>query len=336
MEILITHYKEKEKTHPYINFLVDELAKKDVRVIGIKPFFRKNVFSNIKKLFQYRGGIVHIHWFPFNFETWLFFYFIFRLFRYKIVYTVHNIYPHECEWWKKFAARFLYNHSDALVVHYHQNKSKLISLGIRTPISIIPHPNFNYNYNKFTKESARDILGLKGHEKILLFFGAIREYKGLDDLLNAFKIVKKRFRDIKLLIVGSGKWSNFKLSISPNKDILFINEYVFDEDIEKYFKAVDLVVYPFKRIDGSGSLLLAYNFEKPFVTTKTGGIPEEVEKYGGGILANPCDPRDLARGVCEALKNPPSFSKQRNITWQDSALKYLDIYSQLSKLDERV
>jgi len=183
------------------------------------------------------------------------------------------------------------------------NASKLTSqFKIRT--AFIPLYDF-FPKRTYDSGALRSTLSLQ--KKVVLFFGLIRPYKGLEHLIEAFVEVKEQIRDISLLIVGESfvatSVSNTYEPLSRIQElglgdtVAVVNRYVADEDIFQYFDIADMLVAPYTSASQSAPVQLAYAFDTPVIATRVGGLAEVVEEGVSGYLAEPGDCGDLARQI---------------------------------------
>ena len=140
-----------------------------------------------------------------------------------------------------------------------------------------------------SKEEAREILDIPVDERVMLFFGFVREYKGLKHIINALPEITKELPNAKLYIVGDfdGDKERYLELIKEKKvetNIRIFDGYIPDDEVEKFFAACDLVVLPYESATQSGIVQIAYGFRKPVIVTNVGGLPEVVEdgKTGWG------------------------------------------------------
>jgi glycosyltransferase involved in cell wall biosynthesis len=142
----------------------------------------------------------------------------------------------------------------------------------------------------------------------ILFFGLIRPYKGLQDLLMVFNDLPREDVDSLWLTVVGETWSGytqprFLIENSPHRDhITFINEYVSDEVVAAAFSHADIVVLPYHRSSGSGALQVAMSWGIPVVVSRVGGLPEAAADYAGAIFVSPHDHEALKAGIRSAVK----------------------------------
>lgn len=217
---------------------------------------------------------------------------------YKIIYTAHNILSHdgrfverELRFRKEIATYF-----DHVLVHGELAKQRVIQeIGVDAyKIHVMPHGTYQGYYpNHATREVARQKLQIAQDKFVFLFFGNIKGYKGVDALLEAYKIIKSTRNDVVLLVAGRvfDKESESKLQAQANADptILFNTGFIEDSDVQYYFNAADLVVLPYKRVLTSGAALLSVAFECPVIAPRSGLIPELIEDGKHGYLFDSYD-----------------------------------------------
>lgn len=167
------------------------------------------------------------------------------------------------------------------------------------------HPTYNaFKFENLTAEEARKRLNIKEEEHVLLFFGFVREYKGLKHLLRAMPELKKTDPKIKLLVVGDfGEDEPEYMDLISKldiKDVLAIYKgYIPDKEVEQYFAASDLVVLPYESATQSGVVQMAYGFGKPVLVTEVGGLPDVVTDQKTGYVVTPKCPGEIAEKVQE-------------------------------------
>ena len=315
MKVLIMPYFNR---NPYQNLLAKALSKH-----GIKIEF-ENDFRLVKILNVMTGNrrpdILHIHWiYPYMMEKnkyksiLLSNLFILKLIMLKalgikIIWTVHNTLNHERQFisidlfYRKLLARV----SNKIIAHGEQAKSEIMELyGLskNSRVSIVHHGNYLDVYqNKISKIEARKRLKIDGKSRVLLYFGYIRQYKGIPELLNVFKRLKES--NVILLIIGNPKNKEvvelLKKECQNIKNVKLHLEYIHDDDIQIYMNAADFVVLPFKSILSSGSMMLALSFGKPIVAPDLGHINEILDKKGN-IVYDPNEKGALFKSVQTCL-----------------------------------
>jgi glycosyltransferase involved in cell wall biosynthesis len=184
----------------------------------------------------------------------------------------------------------------------------------------------------------RGEFGFNRQDKVILLFGAIRPYKGIDTALHAFSEVVKQLPEARLLIAGRlwERWDRYEdiindLSISDYIKKHF--EYIPSDEVEKFFLAADLVLLPYQHFDsqsGVGATALAFN--KPMIVTETGGLPELVADRL--YIVPPKDPNALAEKVIFCLKDSPRLARMseesrqisKEVSWDVIALETMLVY----------
>jgi len=262
----------------------------------------------------------------------------------KLVCTVHNVLPHERRTWHGPLHRSLYHTADQLIVHSRAAAHDLTAQ-FRIPearIHVIPHGNLLDFAHPVSPSHARRILQLAPTTRVLLFFGILRAYKGLEQLLHAMPRVRSVFPDVRLLIVGhvhrKTKVQPYRACIERLKlgDVIeWHPQYVPHMELGVFFGAADLVVLPYTAATDSGVLITAYTFGRPVVASATGGLPEAVEHGRSGLLIPPGDVEALADAIIQLLadearrKRMGEYARHLAETrhaWPGIARKTLEVY----------
>jgi glycosyltransferase involved in cell wall biosynthesis len=220
----------------------------------------------------------------------------------KIVYTAHNISTEARDkretWYHVLSLKALYRWTDAVIVHTEAMKQELCSrFHVREDkVTVIRHGlNVRIAVNNFSAADARIRLGIPADAKVVLFFGHIDAYKGLDVLLDAAREVMKEDPKVYLLIAGKLKRGaagiaplNKRLAATlPADRVMTRFEFVPPEEIEWYFAAADCTALPYRRIYQSGVLFLSYRFGVPVVATDIASFAEDILEGITGMLCPP-------------------------------------------------
>ncbi len=219
------------------------------------------------------------------------------------IFVCHNVFPHERFPLDKFLTRTVLKKGKAYITHSAMDAEDLKSI-VAAPnyeTTVLPVHN-SFKMKNLTKSQARLAADVPEDKKILLFFGFVREYKGLRHIINAMPEIVKYDSNIRLMIVGEFRSDkeNYleqikKLDVGNNIDI--VDGYIPDSGIEKYFAASDLIVLPYESATQSGIVQIAYGFEKPVIATDVGGLPEVVSDGKTGYIVEPKNPKALAEAV---------------------------------------
>ena len=252
----------------------------------------------------------------------------------KVIALIDNALPHERHFFDRPLAKWFFSACDGFITLSPSVSADLQSMVPAARFDEIPHPLYTHFGSKIPKEQAEDLLGLSHGPRNLLFFGLIREYKGLDVLLEAFRGLDERYR---LIVAGEpyGSFDKYKEIIEslPGKDrVVLHTDYIKDSDVKKYFSAADLVVLPYKSATQSGIAAISYHFDIPLVTTLTGSIGCAVQEAGTGIAVPPSDPAAVAgaieryfneEGVADSCKAAIAAEKER-LSWKNFCTALVD------------
>lgn len=223
----------------------------------------------------------------------------------KQLFVCHNVFPHERFVMDRTLTKMVLKNGDFFILHSEQDKKDLLSIKPDGTLKKTYIPTYNaFKLNDMSKDAARELLNLGQDEKVLLFFGFVREYKGLKWLIKAMPLIMKRLSGVKLLIVGdfgSDKEDYLKLieECQARDAIRIYDGYIPDSEVEKYFAACDLVACPYESATQSGIVQIAYGFEKPVIATRVGGLPEVVEDNKTGYIVESMQYEMLAAKICE-------------------------------------
>lgn len=228
----------------------------------------------------------------------------------KKLFVCHNVFPHERFPMDKFLTKLTLKNGDYFIVQSAQDEEDLKSIQSRAVYQKTVHPTYNtFKIQNLSKEQGRRLLQIKEEEKVLLFFGFIREYKGLKYLLDALPKVAEELPDVKLFIVGDFAGEEEKncyvnqIAERKMQDFVEIHDgYIPDGEVEKFFAAADLVVLPYESATQSGIVQIAYGFEKPVVVTNVGGLPEVVTDGKTGYVVEAKNSSALAEGIVKFFR----------------------------------
>ncbi len=292
-----------------------------------------------------KGRVVHAQWW--SFPLFPAFYSILLLSKIrskKIVITIHNVTPHENRLLGKISTKILLKIANKIIVHSNANKISLIEAYPKinsSDVAVIPHGILSPPGPAYTLDSARQKLGIPSSSHVVLFFGNIRPYKGLDMLLIAINLARTRISNLHLIIAGKSwqDWNLYEQQIDKLglRDITTIrNEFIPSEEIGLYFASADLVVLPYKNFDAqSGVGLTALNYGKPLMVTKEGGMSDLVSD--DIALLSPNDPIQLSEKIIRVFLEPDLLRKMANdsviiarqFQWSSIAQATLELYNEI-------
>jgi glycosyltransferase involved in cell wall biosynthesis len=234
---------------------------------------------------------------------------------------------------------------DRIIIHSEKGKEEIVDLFRvkSSKIHVIPHGDYKFFVPEkpISSAIAKTQIGISEECKTILFFGAIRENKGLKNILFALPQIKNKIHKVKLLIVGE-PWEDYnkyrKIIIDQGlTDCICENlDYIPNEKISLYFSASDLVVLPYYEITGSGVLQIAYAFGKPVVATDLEGFREVIEDGKNGYLVDLKNVNDLSEKCISILcdenkaKSMGRYSKKladTKFSWPNIAEKTIEVYN---------
>ena len=248
----------------------------------------------------------------------------------KIILITHNILPHERFFGSGIFLKIISLFTKKLVIHSSSEilKAEKINLPKNKILSSF-HPIYDIFFEE--KKYDTDKNYLPNGDKIFLFFGFIRPYKGIEILLDAFKIIQNKHKNISLFIVGENfNQKNSAIakkinSFSDNSKIFFIDQYIPNEDVGHYFHMADVVVLPYLEATQSGPLQIAYAFDKPVIASDLPAFRDCVENGISGYLFKPGDSEGLAQAMLMFLEKPLNQQDVRSVRRRFNWDKYVQI-----------
>jgi len=218
-----------------------------------------------------------------------------------IISIADNIIPHEKRPGDKSFTNYFINSVDGFVTMSKSVTDDLLSFDPEKPNLFSPHPLYDNFGEKVPKTKARGLLKLGEEERIILFFGIIRDYKGLDLLLKAMSDKDIKSKGIKLIVAGEfytdpEPYYEIIKNYSLDDAILMHDRFIPDSEVLQYFCASDLVVQPYKSATQSGVTQIAYHFDIPIITTDVGGLAEIVPDQKVGYVIDP-EPGEISSAI---------------------------------------
>jgi glycosyltransferase involved in cell wall biosynthesis len=239
----------------------------------------------------------------------------------------HNVLPHEQSRSDRALARLALGRADQLIVHSAAQQALAHELLPQSSVTVVAHPTYaSFQAHAWPQASARQQLQLAG--RVALFFGLVRPYKGLLDLIEALPQVLSEI-EVTLLVVGE-IWGDATVyrervqALGLTERVRFIDRYVSNDEAAMCFAAADLAVLPYRAATGSGVLQLAFGLGVPVVATRTGGMGEAVQDGVTGLLVEPGNVAELAGALARFFREDcgPSFRAaiaraQTDFGWHD-------------------
>lgn len=247
----------------------------------------------------------------------------------RIICIADNVIPHEKRFGDKPFTRYFLKSCDAFITMSEKVMSDLRQFQKEKPAKQVAHPLYDNFGDIIPKEAARKQLGLPENENIILFFGFIRRYKGLDMLLEAIAFIKKNHPEaLRFKLMVAGEFYEDEKSYQDQIDRLGIREHLIlrtdfipDSEVKYYCCAADAVIQPYRNATQSGVTPLAYHFEKPMVVTNVGGLPALVPDEKVGLVVEP-NPEAIAAGILRFYQLGEDFfiphlrSEKQKYSWE--------------------
>jgi len=228
----------------------------------------------------------------------------------QIVSILDNIIPHEKRLGDFFLSKLFVKKIHAFVAMSDQVMDDLGQFDTQKKRILSPHPLFDNFGAAVSREEALEKIKLNPAFRYVLFFGFIRDYKGLDLLLEAMADDEIRKMPIRLLVAGEyynneEQYQKIIKKFGIENQIILHNDFIADEDVRYYFCAADLIAQPYKTATQSGVTQIAYHFEKPMLVTNVGGLPEIVPHGKVGYVVEP-EPKPISKAIISFFKEEKS------------------------------
>ena len=229
----------------------------------------------------------------------------------KIISICHNIQPHEKNIVDKSLTKFYLKQFKKFILmsSFVENKLKLYKNNFNSRVRFLP---INIDYKtEFKKDDIKIEMGYDYNDKLILFFGLIRPYKGLDNLLYAVKDILLKNDNIKLIIAGEAyesldKYKSIINEYDINKNVVWIHEFLSNDMIEKLMIVSDLLVLPYKRASQSGVLSQAWQYNLPSIVTNVGGLSEYVDEGKSGYIVDSNNIHELEQKIVSFFNSDDS------------------------------
>ena len=224
----------------------------------------------------------------------------------RTVAILDNVIPHEPHWFDSPLTKYFLGGCDGFVTMAGSVTGELLALKKDAACTQLFHPLYDHFGERLPREEAEDRLGLRHGMKNLLFFGLIRDYKGLDILLEAFRGLPE---DYQLIVAGEpyGSFDKYAALIDslPGRDRVHVfPDYIRDSEVKQYFSAADVTVLPYRSATQSGISAISYHFEVPMIVTDVGGLKETVGDRGTGLLAPEPAPEPVRAQILRYFADP--------------------------------
>ena len=217
----------------------------------------------------------------------------------KRISVLDNVIPHEKRFFDGFCNRYFLNNNDGFIVMSDAVLNDLLSIKPEAKYLRVNHPVYDHFPALINQDEAQKQLGLDPSKKTILFFGFIRDYKGLDLLIQAMEDLDESYQ---LVIAGEvyGSFEKYQLLVNQSKAknrISLFNKYIGDDDVAIYFSASDVCVLPYKSATQSGITSISNHYNLPIIATNVGGLKETIHHEKTGLIVDVADSKEIASTI---------------------------------------
>lgn len=255
----------------------------------------------------------------------------------KVITLVHNAIPHEPRFFDKPLASLFFRQCDGFIVMSETVKQDVQALTTKDARCLLnPHPLYSHFGDKQPSAEAKKTLGLAADKKTLLFFGLIRDYKGLDLLIE----VMNRLDDTYQLLIAGECYGSFdkyaqQIAASSAKERIHVhNRYISDSDIPLFFSAAEALVLPYRTATQSGVVSVAYHFDLPMIATPVGDFPDSIQKPNTGVVVSEPTSAALTIGIEKVLDKSNYALYKAAIEKEKAALSWQKLTKRLHSFVE--
>jgi glycosyltransferase involved in cell wall biosynthesis len=259
----------------------------------------------------------------------------------KRISVLDNVIPHEKRFFDNWCNRYFLKRNDGFIVMSEKVLKDLLLYVPNARYIHVPHPVYNQFGEKLTRIAALQKLGLEkmAEKKIILFFGIIRDYKGLDLLLEAMAFLSD---DFQLIVAGEvyGSFQKYQDIIDNrqlNERVSLFTNYIGDDEVKDYFSAADVCVLPYKSATQSGITSISNHFELPLIATNVGGLAETIHHQKTGLIIEELEVKAIADSINHYFEANlkaqfEAAIKLQNLdnTWKNFAEKIVRFYHELN------
>jgi glycosyltransferase involved in cell wall biosynthesis len=217
----------------------------------------------------------------------------------KVITILDNVIPHEKRFFDESFTKYFLKQNHGFVVMSDSVKNDLLKLKPDARYIFHPHPLYDHFGQKVNSEEAKKKLNIPAGNKVILFFGFIRDYKGLDLLIDAMS----KLNDEYVLVIAGEVYGSFdkyteQIEKSGLKDKICLHvRYISDDEVPLFFSSADVCVLPYKSATQSGITSIAYHFDLPLIATDTGGLKESIDHNKSGLIVDSPDSNLIATAI---------------------------------------
>lgn len=260
----------------------------------------------------------------------------------RVICIADNMIPHEHRPGDRWFTKYFIGGVDGFIAMSHEVFDDIDKF-VKSPFrKFTPHPVYDHYGEIMNREEALGLLKLDDKFRYLLFFGFIRDYKGLDLLLQAMSNPILKEKKVKLIVAGefygkSEPYFQIIRELNLDDQVVMFNDYIPNDKINQYFCAADMIVQPYKSATQSGVTQIGYHFNKPMLVTNVGGLAEIIADRKSGYVVTP-DPKEIALALADFFDNnrQADFEKEttvlkKNFSWEVMTAALMDLYHSFAK-----
>ncbi|MFT4533496.1 MAG: D-inositol-3-phosphate glycosyltransferase [Saprospiraceae bacterium] len=258
----------------------------------------------------------------------------------KVITIIDNIIPHESRIGDRPFTQYFVRAVDGFIAMTQSVLDEISLFDTKKPRLLSPHPIFDNFGAVEPRAVALNRLGLPKDKKYFMFFGFVRDYKGLDLLLEAFADSRFRENGYKLIIAGEyysnkEKYQTLIKKLDLEKDIYQFDKFIADSEVAHYFNACDLLVQPYKTATQSGVTQIAYHFNKPMIVTNVGGLSEMCPDGKVGYVVDP-NPKAIADSIIRFYNNTDHIEMQKSLLEEKKKYSWEILINNVLKLKSKI
>ena len=258
----------------------------------------------------------------------------------KAISIIDNIIPHESRPGDFQLAQYFANSVDGFIAMSDSVLTDLQKFDDKKPKVFSPHPLFDNFGAAINKVDAYNKLNLEVNTEYILFFGFIRDYKGLDLLLHAMADERVRNLNVKLIVAGefytpAKPYWDLITELNIADKLILKTDFIPDDEVRNYFCAADMVVQPYKHATQSGVTQICYHFDRPMLVTNVGGLPEIVPNGKVGYVVEP-EPKAIADALVDFYSNHREFAMRDNIKVEKKKYAWSEMLNRIFEMYDKI
>jgi D-inositol-3-phosphate glycosyltransferase len=252
----------------------------------------------------------------------------------QVAVLVDNLIPHEESLIDAYMAKRVLAHADTVFTMSRAVTADVRKFAPDLHVRTLFHPNYEIYHSTLTKDEARHQLGIGNSDPVIMYFGLIRAYKGLDILIKALGAIKGQLPGLTTYILGEAyedatQYSDLIVSEGVEDQVRFENRFVPDDELPHYFAACDVLVLPYRSATQSGIVGIAFQMDRPVIATLVGGLGEYIDDGTTGYLVPPEDPKALGQAILKFFAGDQAEPMSRAVQQQKQKFSIASFCQQL-------